>query len=184
MHTLASPENFEAIARRDKDDAHGVIVDVTKALHGEGFALDTIRTTAKPWGLEVQVDPAEAHEWIFRFFYHHELPSAALRRPQGPNLMCLAPGKRLSWHVHERKDAHLHVVTGPVSVATSETDVEPEPTIVQERSYLYVPHDIRHRLGGLSTWGVVAEISTHAFPEHPTDESDTRRISDDFGRES
>lgn len=40
----------------------------------------------------------------------------------------------------------------------------------------------RHRLVGLETWGVIAEIWMHSDPDAPSDENDIVRLEDDFGR--
>ena len=40
----------------------------------------------------------------------------------------------------------------------------------------------RHRLIGLDSWGIVAEIWQHTDPENPSDEDDIVRLQDDFGR--
>ncbi len=40
----------------------------------------------------------------------------------------------------------------------------------------------RHRLIGLQTWGIVAEIWQHIDTTSPSDESDIVRVSDDYDR--
>ena len=40
----------------------------------------------------------------------------------------------------------------------------------------------RHRLIGLSEWGIIAEIWQHTDAENPSNEDDIVRLQDDFGR--
>jgi mannose-6-phosphate isomerase len=40
----------------------------------------------------------------------------------------------------------------------------------------------RHRLVGLATWGVVAEIWQHTDAASPSDERDIVRVADDYDR--
>jgi hypothetical protein len=40
----------------------------------------------------------------------------------------------------------------------------------------------RHRLIGLDSWAIVAEIWQHTDIENPSNEEDIVRIQDDFGR--
>ena len=40
----------------------------------------------------------------------------------------------------------------------------------------------RHRLVGLDSWGIVAEIWMHVDPEHPSNEEDIVRVEDDYAR--
>ncbi len=40
----------------------------------------------------------------------------------------------------------------------------------------------RHRLVGLDSWGILAEIWQHTDADNPSDEDDIVRVQDDFGR--
>jgi hypothetical protein len=40
----------------------------------------------------------------------------------------------------------------------------------------------RHRLVGLNSWGMIAEIWQHTDINNPSDEEDIVRVQDDFGR--
>jgi len=42
--------------------------------------------------------------------------------------------------------------------------------------------DERHRLIGLETWGVIAEIWQHTDAASPSDEHDIVRVADDYSR--
>ena len=64
----------------------------------------------------------------------------------------------------------------------SDTD---EQTEVQEKNIgdvIRLSKGQRHRLVGLDTWGIIAEIWQHTDPSNPSDEDDIVRVEDDFGR--
>jgi mannose-6-phosphate isomerase len=66
---------------------------------------------------------------------------------------------------------------------TAETDEHPEELQLFERDQvIFMDKGIRHRLKGLDEWGVVAEIWVHTDTENLSDESDIKRIQDDFNR--
>jgi hypothetical protein len=54
--------------------------------------------------------------------------------------------------------------------------------VVHEQESIELATGERHRLVGLETWGIVAEIWVHTEPSDPSDESDIVRLEDDFGR--
>ena len=137
----------------------------------------------KPWGVEIKL--RGNHERAMKFLDHFfgDLPIAkTLVNPVTPKILLIANGNRLSWHVHERKDAHLRVLHGHVGVSLSSTDEEPAPRLRIPGEYVHVPPHMRHRLSSLSGWAVVAEIGRDVVPDHPSDDKDTRRIKDDYGR--
>ncbi|MEM6380230.1 MAG: phosphoheptose isomerase, partial [Bacteroidota bacterium] len=74
------------------------------------------------------------------------------------------------------------VLEGPVGVAISETDEQPDPGVYQSDDVIVLAQGTRHRLIGLEGWGVVAEIWQHTDPNEPSDESDIVRVQDDFQR--
>ena len=136
----------------------------------------------KPWGVEFQVPAARLQEFVARFFADGA-PDEIVGAAFGPKVMVIQEAHRLSWHVHARKDALLRVLHGQVGVSVSATDEEPaEPAVAMPGELIRVPPGMRHRLASLSGWSVIAEISKNVDPSHPTDDDDTRRISDDYGR--
>ena len=73
-------------------------------------------------------------------------------------------------------------MSGPVAVAISATDEQPDPGIYQDGDFIKLDIGQRHRLIGLANWGLVAEIWQHTDVNHPSDEADIVRLQDDFGR--
>ena len=65
---------------------------------------------------------------------------------------------------------------------------KPEPKTADEvktlesGSFIQMDTGERHRLIGLDSWGVVAEIWLHTDAANPSDEDDIVRLQDDFGR--
>jgi len=69
-----------------------------------------------------------------------------------------------------------------VGVKISDTDVEGELTVLNDDDFIKMDKGERHRLIGLNSWGVVAEIWQHTDQDNPSDEEDIVRLQDDFGR--
>mgnify|MGYP001566290612 CR=1 FL=1 len=136
----------------------------------------------KPWGVEFKISEAQAKEFLEGFFDADSLPAALVEKPAGPKVLVIEDSRRLSWHVHERKEACLCVLHGVVSVSVSMTDEELQPVLTHKDALIHVPPLIRHRLGSTDGWAILAEIARNVFPNQPSDDFDTRRISDDFGR--
>lgn len=178
-NTLLTPEELFKISHPENlGDMAGKLCDVMSAREiAEGqFNLN------KPWGVELQVREDLARVFMNNFFDEGTLPPEVLHQPIGPKLLAIASGKRLSWHVHHRKDAFLRVLAGRLNVYTSPTDDEVEPVPAEVGELIHIPDQIRHRLGSVAGWSLVAEISRNVYPWNPTDEKDERRIKDDFGR--
>jgi mannose-6-phosphate isomerase len=97
-------------------------------------------------------------------------------------MLLVAPQARLSWQYHYRRAEIWRVVQGPVGVATSDTDAEGEVQSYAPGDQITLRQGERHRLVGLSGWGVVAEIWQHTDASAPSDEEDIVRVQDDFGR--
>jgi mannose-6-phosphate isomerase-like protein (cupin superfamily) len=167
---------------------HDLFKDAIAALIGERLSNQGVQhlgcDTTKPWGVECKITPAYTNRFLETTFDGVTLPRAFLEHPTGPKIICIEQGLRLSWHVHSRKDAMLRVLCGTVGVSMSLTDAEPlKPAPVRVRETVRVRPNIRHRLSGLVGWAIVAEIATDVFPDNPSDDDDTRRIADDFGRD-
>lgn len=127
------------------------------------------------------VDPAQTEEFIDRYFSEHKEKfqgSANL----SPKYLILEPGKQFSWQVHNRRAEIWRVVEGPLGAYIGSTDELPEEELFMVGDVLYMDQGIRHRLKGLDNWGIVAEIWVHTDKDNLSDESDIRRVVDDFGR--
>lgn len=137
----------------------------------------------KPWGFELKIQESQAPKFLEAFFGKDSQLKGILFHPVGPKILVIEEFKRLSWHVHERKDAYLRVLRGKVDVYVSWLDAESQPTTAIAGELISIPPLLRHRLGSKDGWAVIAEISRDVDPDHPSDDLDERRIADDFGRE-
>jgi len=67
-------------------------------------------------------------------------------------------------------------------VKRSENDEEGPVETKKINDLISLQRGERHRLIGLDSWGIIAEIWQHTDFEHPSDEEDIIRVQDDFGR--
>ncbi len=137
----------------------------------------------RPWGGFFKISGDSLEKFLSVYFSDVSLPFDISKLNVSPKILVVAPGKKLSWQVHERRAELWRVVKGPVGVYTSDTDIQPEKMdIYNENDLINLKLGTRHRLVGMEDWGIIAEIWVHQFPDNPSDENDIRRISDDFGR--
>lgn len=133
----------------------------------------------KPWGGYLRIDESQIDMFTAVFFKGVEV------RVQGkltPKILFVAPHQRLSWQYHHRRTELWRVVTGPVQAEKSVTDAETPPTSYAVGDLIDLGPQVRHRLIGADSWGVVAEIWQHTDPTNPSNEQDIVRVQDDFGR--
>jgi hypothetical protein len=64
----------------------------------------------------------------------------------------------------------------------SDNDQEGALEVLNEGDQVRLQQGERHRLVGLDSLALVAEIWQHTDPQNPSDEDDIVRVSDDFGR--
>lgn len=146
-----------------------------------GFAIAN-KDDSRPWGGFLVIDESQAAAFIQAFFPHLTLDEVMIGNKLSPKILIVGPHKRLSWQYHFRRAELWRVVEGPVAVAISPTDQQHEPQVFQSGDIITLKKGERHRLIGLDSWGVVAEIWQHTEPAHPSDEEDIVRLQDDFGR--
>lgn len=163
------------------DEASNVFTTI--ALYLESMSLRATSTDFdRPWGGFFVIDEAQTAEFIAEYF--PELPREQIERGANltPKILVVAPGKRLSWQYHHRREELWRVVSGPVGVVTSTSDEQGPTNPVQSGETVQFGTEVRHRLVGLDNWGIVAEIWQHTDPANPSDESDIIRVEDDFSR--
>ena len=153
----------------------------TARLTEQGFTFE--RTDfGRPWGGFFVIDEAQAPAFIERYFPGLKSDDLIGGRKVSPKILVVAPGKRLSWQYHHRREEVWRVVEGPVAVAHGPYDVQPSPLTYDTGRTIVLSKGERHRLIGLDAPGIVAEIWQHTDPTHPSDEEDIVRLQDDFGR--
>lgn len=154
---------------------------IEKNLKNEGFNLDNI-DRERPWGGFFVIDESQAQKFADSYFEGLDTQELKISGKLSPKILIVAPHKRLSWQYHHRRAEIWKVVEGEVGVVTSSTDEEHEIKILKLGDTIHLKQGERHRLIGLSNYGVVAEIWQHTDADHPSDEDDIVRVQDDFGR--
>jgi mannose-6-phosphate isomerase len=140
------------------------------------------RDLSRPWGgfFVLREDQAELFGQLF--FPEVKLSELYLGGKLSPKILVVQPAKRLSWQYHHRRAEIWRVISGKVGVVTSDTDKEGRTTELNAGDTIRLAQGHRHRLVGLDSWGVVAEIWQHTDAARPSDEADIVRLQDDFGR--
>jgi mannose-6-phosphate isomerase-like protein (cupin superfamily) len=136
----------------------------------------------RPWGGFYVIDENQAQDFAAHFFPEENFEALKISDKLSPKLLLVAPQKRLSWQYHYRRAEIWRCIDGEVAVATSLTDEEEEIKKLVVGDKIKLQQGERHRLIGLDSWGIVAEIWQHTDAENPSDEDDIVRLQDDFGR--
>lgn len=137
---------------------------------------------ARPWGGFFVIDERQSKKFIDIFFNDVEDSKIESFGKISPKILIVEKERRLSWQYHHRRSELWKVIGGVVGVVQSDTDIE---TSVQRKSLndvITLKQGERHRLIGLNSWGIVAEIWQHTDNNNPSDENDIIRVQDDFGR--
>lgn len=136
----------------------------------------------RPWGGFFVMDEKQAKQFASIFFADREFSDIQLNRKLSPKILIVQPEKRLSWQYHFRRAEIWKVIGGRAGVVTSDSDVEGVLQKLGVDDVIELRQGTRHRLVGLDTWGIIAEIWQHTDPAQPSDEEDIVRVQDDFGR--
>ncbi|WP_264564473.1 phosphoheptose isomerase [Flavobacterium sp. N3904] len=162
-------------------DKIAVFEQIAAALKKENFSVVQEDQT-RPWGGFFVIDESQAGAFVAKFFPHLEMEAITITNKLSPKILVVAPHKRLSWQYHFRRAEIWEILSGLVGVKTSMTDEEGEIQELAPGTFIQMDKGERHRLIGLESWGVVAEIWEHTDPENSSDEEDIVRLQDDFGR--
>jgi mannose-6-phosphate isomerase-like protein (cupin superfamily) len=155
--------------------------DMEERLTRLGFSIDKQDQT-RPWGGFFVIDETQAPAFADTYFEGMQVDDLRISGKLSPKILIVAPQKRLSWQYHHRRAEVWKVLQGPVGVVTSNTDEEGELRIYEPGELITLQQGERHRLVGLDSWGVLAEIWQHTDASNPSDEDDIVRVQDDFGR--
>jgi mannose-6-phosphate isomerase-like protein (cupin superfamily) len=157
-----------------------VFTSIKKYLLELGFVIIN-QDDKRPWGGFFVIDENQAEKFIKNYFPEYSIKELLAGRIS-PKILIVEPGKKLSWQYHHRRSELWKIIGGEALVVTSDTDEEKESRNYIPNSIIKLNKGERHRLIGLNTWGIVAEIWQHTDTEHPSDEDDIIRVQDDFGR--
>ncbi len=158
-----------------------VFENVAEYLHQQNLKVNKQDST-RPWGGFFVLDEAEAEKFIGLYFSHLTKDELTITGKLSPKILVVAPEKRLSWQYHHRRAEIWKLIGGTAGVVTSDTDEEKETTHLNMGDIIQLKQGERHRLIGLESWGIVAEIWRHTDKSDPSDEDDIVRVQDDFGR--
>lgn len=158
-----------------------IFLQIQNYLEQQGFVIINSDQT-RPWGGFFVIDENQSQKFIDVFFKDVPDSDKSNEGKISPKILVVAKGKRLSWQYHHRRAELWKVVSGKVGVVTSDNDQENEVQKKNEGDVIVLKKGERHRLLGLESWGVLAEIWKHTDKNHPSDEDDIVRVQDDFGR--
>jgi mannose-6-phosphate isomerase len=136
----------------------------------------------RPWGGFLVIDESQAAAFAKHFFPEEDFEALKLTEKLSPKFLIVAPNKRLSWQYHHRRAEIWRCIHGSVAVASSYNDAEQQQRTLALGDKIKLQQGERHRLIGLTDWGIVAEIWQHTDAENPSNEEDIVRLQDDFGR--
>jgi len=158
-----------------------IFENIAEYLHHQNLKISKQDST-RPWGGFFVIEEDEAEKFIELYFPHLTKEALSISGKLSPKILVVAPGKRLSWQYHHRRAEIWKLIGGVAGIVTSESDEEKETTNLTIGDIIQLKQGERHRLIGLETWGIVAEIWQHTNAEDPSDENDIIRLQDDFGR--
>jgi mannose-6-phosphate isomerase len=137
---------------------------------------------SRPWGGFFVLEEAQIKKFREQFFDTVSFSDLQLQTKLSPKILVVAPGMRLSWQYHHRRAEIWKLIAGKGGIKISETDEEGPLQNLELNKVIELSQGERHRLIGLDTWGVVAEIWMHTDPHSLSDEEDIVRVQDDFQR--
>lgn len=162
-------------------DKNAIFEKVAAIIKSENFTI-VQQDMTRPWGGFFVIEEDQASAFAKLFFPNLEMSEIQITNKLSPKILVVAPNKRLSWQYHFRRSEIWKIIGGKVGVKTSLTDEEGEIQELSSGAFIQMDKGERHRLIGLESWGVVAEIWQHTDPNNPSDEEDIIRLQDDFGR--
>ena len=137
---------------------------------------------SRPWGGFFVIDEQQSQKFIDFFFNDVEDSKKKSTGKVSPKILIVEKEKRLSWQYHHRRSELWKVIGGIVGVIQSDSDTETNIQSKNLNDIITLKQGERHRLIGLKTWGIVAEIWKHTDKHNPSNEDDIVRVQDDFGR--
>ena len=136
----------------------------------------------RPWGGFLVIDENQSQEFSNMFFSGIDVNTLKIGGKLSPKILIVSPHSKLSWQYHDRRAEIWRVYKGKVGVSRSMNDIQNPKIILNEKDKIILKEGERHRLIGLEDYAVISEIWQHTDPNHPSDENDIVRISDDYGR--
>lgn len=162
-------------------EKHEIFEQTRKMLGDKNFEIENF-DDSRPWGGFFVIKEHHAPAFINTFFSEENAENLLSGGKLSPKILIVEPRKKLSWQYHHRRAEIWKLIDGAALVATSFNDEEGKSRALSIGEIIRLKQGERHRLIGMDSWGIVAEIWMHSDPANPSDESDIIRIKDDFGR--
>ena len=156
-----------------------IFLDTKKQIENLGFNIIG-HDFNRPWGGFLLIDESQSKEFISKFISNEDLK---IKNKVSPKILIVNPNSRLSWQYHYRRKEIWKVFKNEVGVIKSTDNNETEMKIFNVGDVIELKQGERHRLIGLSDFGIVAEIWIHTDPLNPSDENDIVRLQDDYARD-
>ena len=155
--------------------------EIKKEIIEKGFKIIS-KDFNRPWGGFLVIDESQAQDFANTFFDGINVETLKIGGKLSPKILIVSPNSKLSWQYHHRRAEIWRVFKGKVGISRSFDNIEKPVKILNEKDQIKLKKGERHRLIGLDDFAVVSEIWQHTDPNHPSDENDIVRISDDYGR--
>ena len=159
-----------------------IFLEIDKYLQDNKLTYSSI-DELRPWGGFFVINEDDTDHFIDLYF--PDYPKDKIKQfghKLSPKILVVEPNKRLSWQYHNRRAELWRVIDGPVGFIKSLNDNQSKIEVLNNDQTVQFNKLIRHRLIGLDTWGIVAEIWQHTDTSNPSNEEDIIRLADDFGR--
>ena len=156
-------------------------IKIQKEVEDLGFKILS-KDFNRPWGGFLVIDENQSQEFSNTFFSGIDINTLKIGGKLSPKILVVNPHSKLSWQYHHRRAEIWRVHKGKVGVSRSMNDIQNPKIILNEKDQITLKQGERHRLIGLEDYAVISEIWQHIDPDHPSDENDIVRISDDYGR--
>ncbi len=154
---------------------------VAEYLHHRGLKI-SVQDNTRPWGGFFVIEEKASEKFIQLYFPDLEGKELNISGKLSPKILIVEPNKRLSWQYHNRRLEVWKLIGGTAAIITSNDDIEKSANELKIGDTVLIKQGERHRILGMESWGIIAEIWCHTDPSNPSNEEDIVRIQDDFGR--
>ena len=136
----------------------------------------------RPWGGFLVIDENQSQKFSNQFFDGLKIESLQITERLSPKVLIINPNSKLSWQYHLRRAEIWSIHKGPVGIIRSKNDSQNNMEIIDSGNQIKIKQGERHRIIGLKTPAIIAEIWQHTDLKNPSNENDIIRLEDDFGR--
>ncbi len=144
--------------------------------------LTILNEEFRPWGGFFVIKEDQTERFLDVYFSSLNKNEILAENKLSPKILVVETGRRLSWQYHHRRAEIWKVIGGIAGVIKSDSDEENDIETYNNGDIIKLKKGERHRLVGLDSWGIIAEIWQHTDINQPSDEDDIVRLNDDFGR--